>query len=75
MWHVYIIETNDGRLYTGMTNNVERRFKQHVSGKEAKFTRIFGVKALKYSCSFETRVEAMQKKWKLRDCRGKKRKL
>ncbi len=33
MYFVYIIETEDGTYYTGMTNNLLRRFKEHLSGK------------------------------------------
>ena len=29
MWHVYIIECEDGKLYTGMTGNIDRRLKEH----------------------------------------------
>jgi putative endonuclease len=38
-WLVYILECSDGSLYTGITNNLERRFKQHNNGKGAKYTR------------------------------------
>ena len=30
-WYVYIIETSDGSLYTGVTTDVERRFTEHCS--------------------------------------------
>ena len=30
-WSVYIIRCGDGSLYTGITNDVERRFGEHVS--------------------------------------------
>jgi putative endonuclease len=33
MYFVYIIETEDGTYYTGQTNNLLRRLKEHVSGK------------------------------------------
>lgn len=37
-WTVYIIECSDGRLYTGITVDMERRFKEHrESAKGAKF--------------------------------------
>ncbi|MGV3488425.1 MAG: GIY-YIG nuclease family protein [Tuberibacillus sp.] len=36
---VYILECADGTLYTGSTNDMERRFKAHQSGKAAKYTR------------------------------------
>jgi len=32
-WFVYIIQGNDGAYYTGVTTNVERRFKEHCEGK------------------------------------------
>ena len=31
-WFVYILETRDGRLYTGVSTDVERRFEQHCRG-------------------------------------------
>lgn len=37
-WWVYIIQTLKGTLYTGITTDLERRFKEHTSGiKGAKF--------------------------------------
>jgi len=29
VWEVYIIKTKSGKLYTGITNNLERRFGEH----------------------------------------------
>jgi len=28
-WEVYIIETKSGKLYTGITNDLDRRFNEH----------------------------------------------
>lgn len=40
-WMVYMIETRGGRLYTGITNDMEKRWRAHLSGKSgAKFFRI-----------------------------------
>ncbi|GKX56543.1 UPF0213 protein [Leminorella grimontii] len=50
VWHLYIIETDDGRLYTGITVDVERRFKQHQCGKGAKALRGAGELRLVYRC-------------------------
>src|SRR3989338_8131121 len=61
MWTVYILETQDGRLYTGITNNLERRMKAHKNGKGARFTKIFGFKKLLYSEDLPTRVEALKR--------------
>ena len=38
-WAVYLIECADGRVYTGIARDPERRYAQHLSGKGARFTR------------------------------------
>ncbi len=38
-WSVYMILCSDGTLYTGISKNVAERFKQHQSGKGAKYFR------------------------------------
>ena len=38
-WHVYIILCSDNSLYTGITTNMERRLRQHESGRGAKYFR------------------------------------
>lgn len=38
-WYVYMLRCSDGSLYTGCTDNVERRLAVHRSGKGAKYTR------------------------------------
>ena len=38
-WYVYMLRCGDGSLYTGSTDNVERRLAVHQSGKGAKYTR------------------------------------
>lgn len=36
---VYMLECADGSLYTGITNDLEQRFRQHNEGKASKYTR------------------------------------
>ncbi len=38
-WFVYIILCSDASLYTGITNNLERRLTQHADGRGAKYFR------------------------------------
>lgn len=38
-WFVYIAKCNDGSLYTGCTNDLEKRITTHNLGKGAKYTR------------------------------------
>ena len=38
-WCVYILKCKDSTLYTGMTDDFEKRLAAHRSGKGAKYTR------------------------------------
>jgi len=38
-WNVYMVRCRDGKLYTGIATDVERRFAEHQSGKGAKYLR------------------------------------
>ncbi|WP_261340392.1 GIY-YIG nuclease family protein [Schlesneria paludicola] len=38
-WLVYIMRCADGSLYTGITNDLERRVEQHNAGTAARYTR------------------------------------
>lgn len=39
-WTVYVLMCFNGRIYIGMALDVEQRFRQHVAGRGALFTRI-----------------------------------
>lgn len=47
-WILYILECRDGSLYTGITDDLERRLSAHNSGKGAKYTRGRGPLILRY---------------------------
>lgn len=38
-WFVYLLECQNGKIYTGITTDVQRRFHEHLKGTGAKFTR------------------------------------
>lgn len=38
-WYVYMILCSDNSLYTGCTTDIERRFRQHATGRGAKYFR------------------------------------
>lgn len=38
-WQVYIILCSDNSFYTGITTDIERRFRQHADGRGAKYFR------------------------------------
>lgn len=47
-WTLYILQCRDGTLYTGITDDLERRLKAHRAGKGAKYTRGRGPLELMY---------------------------
>lgn len=38
-WDLYIILCSDGTLYTGITTDLSRRYRQHAEGRGAKYFR------------------------------------
>lgn len=60
-WSVYILRCGDGSLYTGCTTDVERRLKEHQSGKGAKYTRSHGPVSLAYQEEVEDRSAALRR--------------
>ncbi|MGH2626320.1 MAG: GIY-YIG nuclease family protein, partial [Anaerolineales bacterium] len=47
-YFVYILSSATGTLYTGVTNDLERRPEEHRTGVGSKFTARYGVKRLVY---------------------------
>jgi putative endonuclease len=58
---VYILECSDGSLYTGWTNNIEKRLKAHNAGTASKCTRSRLPVNLVYTERAETRGEALSR--------------
>ncbi len=47
-WVVYIVESERGALYTGITTCLERRLREHASGRGARWFRFAGPARLRY---------------------------
>lgn len=60
-WIVYILECADGSLYTGITNNLERRMRSHASGHGAKYTSGRGPFRVRYTESLDSKGAALQR--------------
>jgi len=61
MWNVYIIQCKDGKLYTGITNNLNRRLSEHNSGHGGRFTKFRKPVKLVYYQILPTRSKALKK--------------
>ncbi len=62
-WYVYMVECSDGALYTGITNDLDRRVAAHNAGVASKYTRARRPVKLVYQESCESRQQAL-----IREC-------
>ena len=62
LWYLYIIRTNQGHLYTGITQDVARRFLEHKEGgkKAAKYLRGKGPLKLVFQQEIGSRSSALK---------------
>lgn len=68
-WTVYILECADGTLYTGITDDLERRLKAHEAGKGAKYTRGSGPLKLRYREKMPDKSAALRREFELKRLR------
>ncbi|MDC7703019.1 GIY-YIG nuclease family protein [Vogesella indigofera] len=59
-WYLYLLECRGGSLYTGISNNVEKRYAAHVAGKGARYTRSFPPERIALVLEFADKGEALR---------------
>jgi putative endonuclease len=62
MWQVYLIRCRNDSLYTGITNNLARRLREHAAEGAAcaKYLRGKGPFSLVFTCVVGARAEALR---------------
>ena len=76
MNYTYMLKCSDGTLYTGWTNDLEKRVEAHNSGKGAKYTKARRPVELAYYEEFETKELAMKREYAIKQLgRKEKQKL
>jgi len=71
--YAYILKCSDGTLYTGWTNNLEKRIEAHNAGKGAKYTKTRRPVVLKYYEEFETKEQAMKREYAIKQLKRKEK--
>ncbi|MBI2330017.1 GIY-YIG nuclease family protein [Candidatus Daviesbacteria bacterium] len=61
MWFVYILLCKDHSLYTGITNNLEKRFSEHKNGTGGRYTRSHKPIKIVYQESCKTKSKALKR--------------
>lgn len=73
MYYVYILRCEKNCLYTGITSDVERRFREHCEGRGAKYTKthkplgveaVWGATNKNEASRLEYRIKALSKEEK-----------
>ncbi len=81
MYYTYILRCNDNSLYTGMTNDLERRLNEHLSKKGAKYTKSHNVQKMEIAwkskdkslaCKLEYNIKQLSKNKKEELINGEK---
>ena len=61
MWYVYILQCRDSKLYTGITNVLNRRLEEHNTGHGGRFTRVRKPVNLAYYQELRTKSKALKR--------------
>ena len=73
MYYVYLIECKDKSIYTGITNDLDRRFKEHKSRVGGHYTSSHKVEKVIYTESFKTKSEALKRESQIKGWRREKK--
>lgn len=75
MNYTYILECSDGTLYTGWTNDIEKRVRAHNEGKGAKYTKSRRPVRLVHVEEFESKIDAMKREYEIKQMSRRKKEL
>jgi len=70
-----MLECSDKTLYTGYTDNPEKRLAVHNAGEGAKYTRCRRPCRLVYTEAYEDKKEAMSREWHIKHALSRQEKL
>ena len=72
MWYLYILQCRDNSLYTGITNNLERRFKEHLK-KTTHYTGYNPPIKILYKEIYQYKSEALKRETQIKGWTRKKK--
>ncbi|HUN56295.1 MAG TPA: GIY-YIG nuclease family protein [Smithella sp.] len=72
-WFVYILKCRNNYLYTGITNNLEKRLQEHGSGRGSKFVRAWKPFEVVKTISCSDSREARQLEYKIKKMKRAKK--
>lgn len=72
-WCVYMLSCGDGSLYTGSTNDLQKRLKNHEEGKASRYTRSHLPISLVYVEKCSGRSQALKREAEIKNFPKKKK--
>jgi len=74
-WFVYLLECEDGSIYTGIATNVEKRFISHCKGTGARYTRSHKPLRILACIPCEDRSSASKEEYRIKKLRAADKRL
>ena len=68
-----MVRCRDGSLYTGWTNDLEKRIQAHNQGMGAKYTKTRRPVELVYYEEYESKIQAMKREYEIKQLPKKKK--
>ncbi len=60
-YYIYLLRCKGGSFYTGITTDIERRFKEHCAGTGSRYTRSHKPEKVVYREEVATRSDALKR--------------
>ena len=73
MYYLYLALCSDKSIYTGISDNPERRILEHKAGRGGRYTRSHKVTKILYTEEFETKSEALKRERQIKGWRRDKK--
>jgi len=73
MYYVYFLLCKNNSIYTGVTNNIERRFSEHKNKKGGHYTRSHRAVKIIYREEYTTQKEALKRERQIKGWRRQKK--
>ncbi|OHA00439.1 MAG: hypothetical protein A3C07_01095 [Candidatus Sungbacteria bacterium RIFCSPHIGHO2_02_FULL_47_11] len=73
MYFVYLLKCKNGNIYTGITTDIERRFKEHRDGKGGHYTKSVGVIEIIRTEQYNDRSAALKREAEIKSWKREKK--
>ena len=73
MYYLYLLQCKDKSLYTGITTDLERRFKEHKDKIGGHYTRSHAVEKIVHTELFKTKSAALKREAEIKSWKRKEK--